>query len=97
VTNLFWINLLLGTLLTLITLGMAPAVAAFYHDPRLAQITVALSITFFFAGLSVQHQALLTRQMKQAQLALVRLAASFLSVCLAVLLAARGYSYWALV
>jgi PST family polysaccharide transporter len=97
VTNLFWINVALGGLLGMIVLALGPAVPAFYRDPRLAPITMALSITFLIGGLSVQHQALLTRQMKQAQLSIIRSLASFLSVGLAVLLAIRGYGYWALV
>src|ERR1700747_74797 len=34
ITTLFWINLLLGALLALIALAMAPAIAAFYHEPE---------------------------------------------------------------
>jgi O-antigen/teichoic acid export membrane protein len=97
VTNLFWINVALGALLGLVILATAPAVAAFYRDPRLAPITMAFSITFLFGGLTVQHQALLTRQMKQAQMSFIRLGSSVLGVGLAVLLAIRGYGYWALV
>jgi O-antigen/teichoic acid export membrane protein len=97
VTNLFWINVTLGALLALVLLAIAPAVSAFYRDPRLAPITMAFSITFLFGGLTVQHQALLARQMKQAQLSFVRLGSSAFGVVLAVLLAIRGYGYWALV
>src|ERR1700752_4163817 len=35
VSTLFWINILLGVLLGLIAVAMAPVIAAFYHEPRL--------------------------------------------------------------
>ena len=97
VTNLFWINVALGASLSAIFCFLSPAIASFYRDTRLIPITIAVSTAFLSSGLVVQHEALLTRQMKQAQSAFVRLAASFLSVCLAIGLAVSGFGYWALV
>src|ERR1700751_4338112 len=34
-STLFWINTSLGALFALVTLAMAPAIAAFYHEPQL--------------------------------------------------------------
>src|SRR5271154_5917480 len=39
ISTLFWINVLLGVLLGLVALGMAPAIAAFYHEPQLFGVT----------------------------------------------------------
>jgi PST family polysaccharide transporter len=97
VTNLFWINVGLGATLFALFATAAPLVAAFYKDARLLPITIAVSSSFLAAGLTVQHDALLTRQMKQAQSVFVKLAATVASVLLAVVLAWRGYGYWALV
>src|ERR1700747_3838654 len=38
-STLFWINVLTGALLTLITGACAPAVSRFYHEPRLWAVT----------------------------------------------------------
>jgi PST family polysaccharide transporter len=96
VSNLFWINVGLGTVLfTLFCIG-APLVARFYGDPRLLPITIAVSSAFFWGGLTVQHDALLARQMKQAQSAAVRLSAGTVSAIIAIVLAWRGFGYWAL-
>jgi PST family polysaccharide transporter len=97
VTNLFWINVALGAGLSLVFCALSPAIAAFYRDARLVPITMALSTSFLWAGSMVQHEALLSRQMKQAQSAFVRLGAGFISICLAISLALVGYGYWALV
>src|SRR6185437_11307795 len=33
-STLFWINILIGALLGILSLAMAPVIAAFYHEPR---------------------------------------------------------------
>src|ERR1700728_1020131 len=35
VSTLFWINIVLGVLLGLVTVAAAPVIAVFYHEPRL--------------------------------------------------------------
>src|SRR5215471_10659607 len=45
-SNLFWINALVGTLLGVLLLAGAPAIAFFYHQPRLAAVTAVLALGF---------------------------------------------------
>lgn len=94
---LFWINTATGALFTVVMGTLSPVVAAYYHDERLLSIMLAISTTFLWAGLSVQHEALLYRQMKQAEVAGVRLVAAVASGVAAIGLAMAGASYWALV
>ena len=96
VTNLFWINAAVGAVLATCVCAASPLIAAYYHEPRLTVIACVLASTLLFGGLTVQHQALLTRQLKLAHTSGVRLASSILSTALAIGLAAAGYGYWAL-
>lgn len=96
-SNLFWINSLAGLLFAGAVALSAPWIAAFYEDDRLTTISVALSLSFIGAGLTIQHQALLLRQLKMAQLTGIQVVATLLSVCLAIALALAGFGYWALV
>ena len=96
VTNLFWINFGAGCLLGLLICGLAPGIASFYRNPELLPMTLLISTTFIWGGLTVQHQALLSRQMKQAHMATIRLSASFLSVVVAIILAINHLGVWAL-
>jgi PST family polysaccharide transporter len=96
VTNLFWVNTAAGALFGLAICGAAPLIAGFYGDQRLIPITFAISTNFLWGGLTVQHQALLSRQMKQAHMATIRLSASLISLALAVFLAIHNFGYWAL-
>jgi PST family polysaccharide transporter len=83
--------------MTLLTVALAPAIAHFYHDPRLAAMTMALGLGFLITGLGVQHQALLRRQMRFKSLAAIDLAASLLSASVGIVMALERFSYWSLV
>jgi O-antigen/teichoic acid export membrane protein len=96
-TNLFWINVAGGCTFGLALCVMAPLISDFYQDPRLLLISIAIATNFLWRGLTVQHVALLHRQMKQPQVGANQLVASFLSNFAAVVLAVNGFGYWALV
>ena len=97
VTNLFWVNVLAGLLITLGISALAPVIAAFYGDSRLTLITIAMASNFFWGGLTVQHHALMVRQMKLPQTATLNVVANILGAILAVVLALNHCGYWALV
>ena len=97
VSMLFWVNLLLGCVIALVLLVIAPAVAAFYHEPRLTAITRALSVSFVFGGLTLQHQALLRRRLQFMMLAILEIASLLCGVVVGIIMAASGYGYWSLV
>lgn len=97
VTNLFWVNVVVGIVLAAIVALSAPLIATFYQESRLVDIAIAMSLVFVWNGLTVQHEALLIRQLRQGELALIRLAASLLSVIIAVVMALNGWGFWALV
>ena len=97
VSSLFWVNAGVGALLTLAIVGLAYPIAHFYNDPRLAFVTMAIGSGFRWSGLAVQHQALLRRRMQFPRIAGIQVISSALSVVLAVVLAVKGFGYWALV
>ena len=97
VNTLFWINLLVSCLITAIVIASAPLIAWFYKEPRLTAIVCVLGTIFVFGGLTVQHQALLKRQMRFGSLARVEVLSVFASVVVAIISAKLGYGYWSLV
>jgi PST family polysaccharide transporter len=54
-------------------------------------------VGFLFGGLAVQHEALLRRQMRFLSLAIVEVASLLIGITVAVVLAWRGFHYWALI
>lgn len=97
VSVLFWINVASGALLMSIVVLLAPVVAALYVDPRLYAVTLALSINFLLGSFTVQHQALLKRQMRFLALAITELLPLALGIVAAIIAAFQGFKYWALI
>jgi len=97
ISTLFWINMLVGAILALLTVFMAPFVAGFYHEPRILGVTALLGAGFLFNAAGVQHGALLQRQMRFTTVAAIDILSLVLSVAVGIGMAIRGYGYWALV
>ncbi len=97
ISVLFWVNTCIGLITMFVVAAMAPLISRFYYEPRLTHITLVLSITFFLGGLSIQHQALLRRQMRFGVLALIQISSMVVSIATGIILALCGAGYWALV
>ena len=97
IAALFWINILLGALLGVLMAAMAPAIAAFYHEPRLIGVTVVLATGLLFNAAGIQHSALLQRQMRFTALAVISVLSLIIGSAIAIGGAEAGYGYWALV
>ncbi len=97
ISTLFWINVALSVAVMILTAAIAPAVAWFYGEPRLTLITIGFAAGFLFGGLTVQHEALLRRQMRFAAVAVLEIVSLLVGLVVAVLLAWNGARYWALV
>jgi PST family polysaccharide transporter len=97
VSALFWINVALSVTVMVAVAALSPAIAWFYHEPRLVWITLAVAVTFVFGGLSVQHQALLKRNRQFKRLAIADVVGMATGFAVGTLMAKNGFGYWALV
>lgn len=96
-STLFWINVVVGVVLALITLAMSPFIAVFYHEPRLTAVTAILATSFFLNALGVQHGALLQRELRFTAVAIISTISLIAGTILAIYMAEAGYGYWSLV
>ncbi|WP_054680345.1 lipopolysaccharide biosynthesis protein [Microbacterium sp. No. 7] len=96
-TNLFWLSLGIGVVLSLATVALSTPISALYGDPRLVAVTIALSAAFTLDGFSAQFRASLTREFAFGRLAVVEIVAPFTGLVVAVAIAWAGGGYWALV
>lgn len=96
-SNLFWINIGFGAVLTLGLALAAPLVARFYDRPDVLGVTLVLSTTFIIASLGTQSGAALMRQMQFGRQAAAMISGGVVNLLVAVLLALQELGYWALV
>lgn len=97
VSTLFWINMMIGAILGIALSISAPVLAFFYNEPRLVWVTIALSWGFILNAASVQHSALLQREMRFVTLSGIEILSLALSAVIGIIMAMGGYKYWALV
>src|ERR1700722_92331 len=96
-SNLFWINVSAGLVLTLIFAASGSLLARFYGDPRVARIAVGMSLTILLNSTSVLHLSLLKRALHFSVTSANDIVATIVSVSSMILLASGGWGYWALV
>ena len=97
ISTLFWINIFIGALLGLVAVSLAPAIAAFYHEPQLFGVTAVLAVGFLINSAGIQHCALLQRQMRFTALSVIGFVSLIVGTAIAIGGAKAGYGYWALV
>jgi O-antigen/teichoic acid export membrane protein len=97
VSNLFWINSALGAGLCLFGILISPTIATIYDEPSLILIMIAMSSTFFIGGISVQHDALLRRQMRFKEISIIDVVSMAFGAVIGIIAAFNGMGYWALV
>lgn len=94
--SLFWINVSLGTAMTVIVAAAAPLIAWFYQQPHLVWLTVLLSTIFLMSSLGAQHGAVLQRKLNFSGKAIADISGAVVALLVSASLAWSGFRYWAL-
>jgi O-antigen/teichoic acid export membrane protein len=96
-TSLFWMNVVFGGFLTLVTIAAAPVVSEFYREPRLVPVTQVVGASFIITSAGIQHAVLLHRRMLFGVKATIESLALLIGTVVSIGMAMTGYGYWALV
>jgi len=96
-SNLFWITCLIGLTLTLGFAASGHLLARFFRNALVVPITAGTSIAIFLNGAGTIHSALLKRAMRFTAVSANDLVGLGAYTAVAILLALRGWGYWALV
>lgn len=97
-TNLFWINTSLGIVLAGAAVLAAQPLAAFFGQPALREVLIALSSVFVLSGAAAQLRAEVNRRLNFIALTICDTAPVFLGIVSAVVFAFYvDGNYWALV
>ncbi|MBM7066660.1 oligosaccharide flippase family protein [Actibacterium sp. 188UL27-1] len=96
-STVFWLLVAVGVGLAAVILAVAPLWAAFFDQPKLAGILMALAIVPLCQALSAAPNAEIERRENYTGIAKVQMITTVISLGLAVLLALAGAGVWALV
>lgn len=96
-SNLFWLNLGIGTVCTGLAAASAPLLAWAYGRPELVPIVLALAGIFILSGANTQYRADMSRNLRFRALATTDIIAQAVSIGAAITSAYLGAGYWAIV
>ncbi len=96
VSALFWVNIAISCLLTLVVALLAPLAAWVYGEPRLVLLTMVLGLIFPITAIGILPNALLARHMRFGQVAQNEVIAMLTGAIVTILCAWAGLSYWSL-
>ena len=96
-SNLFWVELGIGMVLSLLFAASGPLLARFYHNLAVVHVTEAMSLTILIGCIGWCHVALLQRGMQFRTTALINFTGQAALVVVSVVSGLAGFHYWALV
>ncbi|WP_291856109.1 lipopolysaccharide biosynthesis protein [Bradyrhizobium sp.] len=96
-STLFWLHVSWGCVLAVILGLSAPFIALFYAEPRLIPLVIASTFIVVAGSLSLQHMALLNRDLRFRALAFIDAGSLALGYVVGTITALLTGSYWALV
>lgn len=97
VSTIFWVNVIIGILASLILLVCAPLVAIFYREPRVTEVLMVLALTFIISGFSIAHKAILEKKIAFRILAKIEIISVILGSITGISSAFLGLGVWSLV
>lgn len=96
INMLFWLNTIIGLILTILTILLAPLIAEFYEREELKPVIMLLATTFFIASVGAQHSALLQRDLNLKPKVIADIAGALFTLIISIVLAIFGYGFWSL-
>lgn len=97
ISTLFWINLGMGFILMIFLALLAPVIAKFFGREELLWISVAYAINMLIGSASIQHSALLARQMAFGKQTSIGIMSQMLGIVVGVICAWFDFGYWSLI
>lgn len=96
-SSLFWLNIFLGIILTIVLCLISPLIANIYDEASLNVILPLLSLTILFSSVGNQHRTVQQKQMRFKYISIIEITTSLLTLVIAIILVTNGYGIYSLV
>lgn len=96
-SSVFWLNLGASIFLALLFSLCAPLLAAFYNQPKLESVAVAVSWTLVIRAFSLVQLTLLKKNIQFKEIAKIQLISQLVAGLVSITAAYKGLSYWSLI
>lgn len=92
----FWFNITVSLLLYTLLFFCAPLIAEFYQEPILTPLSRYYFLSFFIASFNIVPRAILFRQIRQKELAIMTFVALLVSGIVGIVMAYNDMAFWGL-
>ncbi|MGM9535467.1 MAG: oligosaccharide flippase family protein [Intestinibacter sp.] len=96
-SSLFWLNIISGTVLTIILCSFSPLIAYIYNDKELVPILCWLSSTIMFTSLGSQHRIVQQKKLRFKYISIIEIIISLFALSISSVLAMNHYGVYSLV
>lgn len=96
-SSVFYFNVVVASILSLLTYLAAPLIASFYNNPELILLTQVLSVLFILGSVNSVHVVQLRKELNFKTLTKISFTSSLLGGAIGVFLAFQGAGVWSLV
>lgn len=96
-SSLYWLNIIIGTVLFLLILLISPIISKFYNEPRLIDLLIILSFSFVIQSFGNQFRILFQKELNFNIIAKIEIISSFFSLIVAIVLANLNYGVYSLI
>lgn len=94
--SVFWFNILMGGLLYAVLFLSAPAIAWFFRQPALLNLSRFLFLAFFISSFGISTNAYMVKNMMNREITIINITALIVSGSIAIIMALSGMGYWSL-
>lgn len=96
-SSIFWLSFFLGLAIALLFFLSASAIADFYEQPQLVEISRFFSLIFLIYGCSSVPLGILSKRIAFKELVISQLCAALISYGLGIVAAYKGWGVWSLI
>lgn len=96
-SSVFWLNIIVGIALMLLTMAISPFIAGFYNKPELKPIVMMISVNFPIMSFVIVQKAIFSKEMSFKKLAIAEVIAVIVAGIIGISLAYLGHGVWSLV
>jgi O-antigen/teichoic acid export membrane protein len=97
INSVFYINTVLGILMTVILFFSAPFIAAFFNEPSLSPVLRVVSLGLLISAFGQTQKALLMKELHFKKISVAQICSSLAGGIAGVIMAYAGYGVWSLV
>ncbi len=97
ISSLFWLNMMVSILLTVICIILTPAIAIFYGEPSINALLPIIALKFPIGAFIMVPNNIMKRDLKLKKIAMISVAAIIPASIIGITVASLGYGIWGLI